>query len=427
MVLEEIERSIKYYILDHPAHFTTEDSLRHQDAVFNTIDEFDIFLADYFDVVAGISAGSWMGAYVATKGGFGSSRQIFSMPHIVNKYGSIRPGSMKGLEVYFIEYHDRIYPPPISPIQIIPQGPFKLPKVAIPGLTKSNFEPEGLEWLLGKFLGNTKLSEVATTTFVIAFDLSRMAAVEFIADYFDLEEGQTKPDFRTVVSSTKVVAGEFETITSVGEITGGKGKKFESARTIEDLDYYVKDIVRASSAFPILHRYYKVIPINDVTNYFNMVDGALTGNNPTLPALAYMLGHKNLDFINQTAVISIGTGFQEGSYEEMGTAGALGWSSSFLNVVGGIQAEYIHALVDFIYYDRQSSVAVNIKPNQLIRIQIARDIDSPEGRLMSGFQGRVELQKLKELSALNAQRYRDNIDDFVETFLMAATDDMRPY
>jgi len=426
MVLIEVEKQIKQFILSNLDDFDLVDAppdRTKDDYNFNTVNDFHIYLADFFDGVSGISAGSWVTSYIVTKGGYGTSRQVLQMPSIVNKYGSHRAGSLQGLRVFFLEYGARVYPPPRIPFTF-KQRFWATPTMNVKLITEPMYHPAGLEWVLKTFLGDTKLSEVATSTLIVAFDLYRMSAIEFIADYIDIEGG--KPDIYTGVCITRSTVHNQATASNVDppkhkatRMERRAEKRYESMERINDLDYFIRDIARASSAFPMIHPSKLVKPLNDITNYFDMIDGAMVGNNPTLPMLAWAMTHNKIDTINQTAFLSIGTGFAEGSYTDIGDGGIIQWQAPIIELVTGSTPEYIQSLMDYAFYGNALNTRLHIVQNQLLRIQLVKASDTPEGELIAGVtQDQTGIEKMEEMAELLAAQYRDNIAIFVRDFMM---------
>lgn len=56
-VLVEVEQAIKRHLLFHP-------ELLPEDAVISSVEDFDVDLADYFDIRTGTSAGGWLALYL---------------------------------------------------------------------------------------------------------------------------------------------------------------------------------------------------------------------------------------------------------------------------------------------------------------------------------------------------------------------------
>ena len=430
---------IKQYVLENLDDFELANAppgRTKESYNYNTVNDFFIYVADFFHGIAGISAGSWISAYLATKGGNGRSAKIFRHPSIVEKYGSIRAGAVEGLRVFFLEYGTRIYPPTLMPVSFEPRF-LAAPHVKIKGLTKPFFNPKGLEWVLKEFNGDVKLSEVHTSLLVVTFDLSRMTAIEFIADYLDKTMDKTddefvKPDIYTGICISRSNIDE-EQEKAFEAIKRGKGEAtieecgvkigFSAMEKVCGLDYYVRDIVRASSAFPMVNPSKLVKPLNDVTNYFDMIDGAMVGNNPTMPAIAWALSHHSIPSFTRTAFLSLGTGFAEGSSEELAEGGVAQWAIPFIGLITGSTPEFMQALMDYAFYVQRQNKQ-DIKPNQLLRIQLVRDAATPEGAmLLSITPNRNQALKMEEMAEQLGAQYRENIYEFVKTFLCNRTED----
>ena len=437
-VLVEVEKQIKQYVLTNLEDFDLANpppGREKESYNYNTINDFFIYIADFFHGIAGISAGSWISAYLVTKGGNGRAEKILRHPSIVEKYGSIRAGAAEGLRVFFLEYGTRVYPPALSPISLEPRA-FAVPQPKVKGITKPFFNPKGLEWVLKEFNGDVKLSEVHTSLLVVTFDLSRMSAVEFIADYLDARMNATddiyiKPEIYTgvCISRSDIAEDQRKAVESAKQASGSDSVEecgiqvgYSAMEKLCGLDYYVRDIVRASSAFPMVNPSKLVKPLNDVTNYFDMIDGAMVGNNPTMPAIAWALSHKSISSFTKTAFLSLGTGFAEGSSEELADGGVVQWAVPFIGLITGSTPEFMQALMDYAFYVQRQNKE-DIKPNQLLRIQLIRDASTPEGAmLLSITPNRQQALKMEEMAEQLGAQYRENIYQFVETFLCKKTD-----
>lgn len=276
--------------------------------------------------------------------------------------------------------------------------------------TAPMYTPDGLEWVLQRFNGDVPLSQVATSTLIVAFDLYRLSAIEFIADYIG---SKGKPKLYTGIAIPHQSTSETKSPADQGDFSQS------SMDRIDDLDYVLRDISRASSAFPMIHGSKLVKPLNDITDYFDMVDGALVGNNPTLPTMAWALTHSQITAINQTAYLSLGTGFARGAYMNIGDGGISQWFGPIIELVSGGTPEYIQALLDYAFFVNAPARNLDVKPNQLLRIQLIKESGTPDGSLLANInQNREGILRMEEMAKLLGAAYRQNIQLFIREFLL---------
>eukprot|EP00210_Caulerpa_lentillifera_P007855 g7497.t1 len=410
MVLQAISTSIKEFYLTNP--WVLKDEEMYYRLV--TYLDFDINLSDHFDIIAGISAGSWMATYLATNGGtipvpkgdknikfkaVGRSQEIFNLKHIRRKFGNIRAGNPKGLEVFFLEYGSYIYPPQFVPFFFQPRL-FALPKPKFDQLTVPAYTPHGLEWVLGKFLGDIALNQVSTSLIIAAFDLNQRAAIQFVANMYN---GKNETHTNVVWTTSRPKS---ETPDPDSDIKG-------SVRSLPKLNYHLRDLTRASSAFPMIHGSKLVKPLEDIRHEFDLIDGAMVGNNPTLQSIVWIIENLNCTF-SDIASISIGTGTVTGNYEEAGTGGLLKWLAPIISLLLDSSTEFIQSNIDFLYYGTLGDITL---PNQYLRIQVEGEATSAVGRALGSIDRVLDLPMLKKIGTGLGIEYKSNIDAFVKEFI----------
>ncbi|MFN8276567.1 MAG: patatin-like phospholipase family protein [Chitinophagales bacterium] len=117
-----------------------------------------------------------------------------------------------------------------------------------------------------------------------------------------------------------------------------------------DMDFYVRDVVRATSAAPTYFEPAKICAIDDDVPY-HLVDGGVYANNPALCAYAEvrkMIFKKHGPDINQPMakdmlMISIGTGeVKQGyRYDDLKDAGAMKWVKPLIDILMSANAETV--------------------------------------------------------------------------------------
>lgn len=402
MILKEFKLVLKNYILEDIVNRADHSSYKDED--IGTVKDFHVDLADFFDGFAGISAGSWIATYLASKGGNGASKDVFSLAHIVNKYGSIRPGSVDGLEVFFMEYGRDIYPPPGGIPITVDYRWYGLPKLAVRGFAAPLFPVSGLEWLLTRFLGDTKLSQVSTGLLVCAFDLYQRTTIQFVS------EG-SKNGNPANISTNIFITSSHPTVQSSEDSTRETGIDRN-----EGWDYYIRDITRASSAFPMINEAKTLKPLREIHSEFQLIDGAMVGNNPTVQTLVWASYREGAIIpFEDIAVVSLGTGFVTGSEVSHGEGGMSQWFVPMVELLLGATPEHWQAITDYLYYG--GSLMRKPEPVQLLRIQPVREAETEEGEALSGLGSPATLQTLKSVGEKTSFKFAPYMRTFIHSYL----------
>jgi uncharacterized protein len=121
----------------------------------------------------------------------------------------------------------------------------------------------------------------------------------------------------------------------------------DEARQSDDQDYYLHDVVRATTAAPI---YFKPAKIKSIAGGEEkiLIDGAVYANNPSLCAIVEAMKTMSSDNHNLTAkdmtVLSLGSGIKTKGYEydDAKDWGALGWIKPVLDIFMSGASETIH-------------------------------------------------------------------------------------
>ena len=105
----QILKRLEWHIREH--YFLHRELLPETAKHVTSPDQIEVQLADHFDLVSGVSGGSWLALYYASKGGNGASAKVFNQKYIIRKYGHLYPGCAKGIDVFFEVLGKKIYPP----------------------------------------------------------------------------------------------------------------------------------------------------------------------------------------------------------------------------------------------------------------------------------------------------------------------------
>ena len=363
--------------------------------------DLQIDLADYFLAMSGVNTGVWITAYLASKGGRGSSAKVFNDRTIIEKYGAVRPGSLDGLKVLFFEYGKKIYGPNFEMFSL--SHIFQLPW-NIPGATFPKHPSKELEKTMMDFLGEVMMDDLDCILLVPAYDLYRKAAVLFASGNL---KGQ-----KDVPAYTYIMQTVDEPRSPAMEIWRSTVKVYENKR------YALKKIAHAGSAAVTLHAAKKISAQNDESFELLCQDGGLMGNNPTLQTVIFIASNYGGD-IDHISVLSIGTGITGGSMIDQATSGGLQWimtSNDFFTVIMQGRSELIQAQLDMLYYFvfRESN---NVRRGQYLRVQTSSDEERSEGVALQTIDDVSKLEQLRKIGQATADAFRDVINTFVDTYI----------
>lgn len=390
LVLLEFEQSIKRHLLTHQEYLLNGGN-------FTSIDEFDVNLVDYFDLMSGISSGSWSVLYLASRGGKGFARGVLDSAEVVERYGQIQDGGAAALQVFFKEYGGVIYP----------QNPNSLPDLSIelvnpesPGVLAPRYNNEGIEQVLTAFIGNLTLTDLETTVLVPVWDLVSGQTILF-----------AKNTFR---DPPTVGALRFLPIAAPRDGSGPTPPLFPNLAFQEDRDYYLKDIGTAAAAVPVFNPAQNMTPVNGQEPEFVLIDGGLPLPNMALASIFYSANEKGLPNFEQIALVSLSNGVPFGDLSPLANAGAAGWLENAVLLISilGANQEVESGLVDYLYYANS-----RIKQGQYLRIQTARSVMTEEGVALSALDQPGFLGVYEEIGMSVVEQYRASIDSFVNDFV----------
>jgi len=389
-VFIELEDAIKRHILHHNPELLPEDSS------IATIDDFEISLADFIDCFAATSAGSWSALYLASKGGNGASASILNEKRFIEQYGSIAPGSARGLLIFFNEYANAIFPQD----QLARPNFLNIDTAdpAVPGLFTPVVERGGRRTVLRGWFGDTTLSQLSASCFITGFDLVRRSSVLFVNDdlvspaHFGFTEVLRRNHPRR------------------------RGDPFMSdVRAHYELDFYIRDIARGSSSAIPLVPSEEVKSLNGAETLLT-ADGALFASNPDLPAITHIANSTGDSSFSNTAVLSIGTGTRLVNLTDNANGGAEQWDTTGERILIGFNnlPAILSTQIEFLF-----SANPAVKPGQYTRV----DIYGPQGTdLFNALDGSFYSDFLPRFEAIGQQVveiYEDSIRSFVENFIFA--------
>lgn len=413
-ILKSIEDKIQYYILDH------EDTLSKNE-YYTSKDEFIVYLADYFDCIAGVSGAAWTATYLASKGGNGNSDQVLRSRSIIRKYGRIQGGTAAGLDVFFLEYGTKIYPPGISKYVRGLSFNFNLRKLlTVPGFNSPLYPVRGLQKALDDFLGDVKYSDMHTSCLINAYDLNTNGPLMFAADRVSAKKGVGV----TYLRSKNDPRREFGRV-NASSYTGSKEHWTSRDFFVGDLvirhgmEFLAKDTALASSALPMFHPAHKARPLNrSYEEHFVFIDGGLVEGNPTLYSLNFVTSRVPAVPIDDIAIMSLGSGSVACKHLSDASSGVFGWalSGALMEITIGGGSEARQAETDYLLY-----TTLGMKPGQYLRINHFAEgpVSSKDVLAFSRFDAAHYWDVYERVGVKTAQKYAKHIMEFVEDYIFS--------
>lgn len=391
MVLIGFENAIKSYILEK------KPQVLPQSPKIKRGEDFEINLADYIDCFSGVSSGGWAALYLASKGEKAPIVDTFSDHGTIAKYGRLAPGSAMVLLVFYLEYGNSIFPQRIAlPGEGIPQDDDPLGR----GVLKPIYPAKGVERALYKFFGNTTMADLKTTCVIPTFDLLSRTMTLFGHNHFSNPPRAQVADLRYRLTAKTSAKDEFSSHINV--------------RT--DVNFYAKDIARASWATPIFLPAKELVPVGETTTEYIAVDGTIGGNSPTLEALVYIANERSMAAFDTIAVLSLGNGVAYDEYEDNANGGLAQWSNSgeMLHLYKNFIGDMINSQLDYWFHANPK-----VKPEQFLRIQKFEPLKTVDGFLLASQDKSVFLRELQSIGEGLAESYKDSLETFVKDFVFA--------
>eukprot|EP00210_Caulerpa_lentillifera_P003412 g3255.t1 len=409
-ILKRIEEEIKLYYLAHPEEFSTEQQYKSKD-------DFIVYLADYFNCIAGVSGASWTAVYLASKGGNGKANDVLKSRSIIRKYGVIEAGTAAGMDVFFMEYGADIYPPGIFKVirGLSLRRRFRMP-LNVPGMNSPLYPVRGLERALDNFVGDVLFSQFHTSCLVNAYDLKTSGPFMFASDRISAQPGVGVTCLRSKNDPRRHFLRQ-----QVGRVHEGTWttKDFAVGDLIihQGMEFTAKDAALASSALPMFHPAHKAKPTSGSLDEFVFIDGGLVEGNPTLYSLNFVTSRQPPVKIDDIAIMSLGAGGVAGEHSLDANGGVIGWalSGALLNIAIGGASEAKQAEVDYLLY-----TTFGMRPGQYLRINHFAQgrPSSDEVTAFGSFDATQYLNLYKTVGVTTGILYSSLIHDFIHEFLL---------
>lgn len=169
------------------------------------------------------------------------------------------------------------------------------------------------------------------------------------------------------------------------------------------LDFYVRDVCRATSSAPL---YFEPARINSFTDVsYTLIDGSVYANNPTLCALteaAVLFANKGVPLtVDQFEVVSLGTGRNQKvyTYEQIKDWGGLGWLNPLLDVMINGAVDAIERELSVQFQAVQASDQYHRIQPELGNANQEMDDASPEN-----------IKRLMDVAAATIEKHKDELE-----------------
>eukprot|EP00210_Caulerpa_lentillifera_P005067 g4840.t1 len=386
--LVELENLIKTHLVTRRPELVPEDASE---------DDFEVYLADYVDCFSGVSAGSWIVAYLASKGGNGVSANILQERRFIEEYGYIAPGSAKALVVFFHEFGNTIYPQQHAIPGAFPVGSTNLTK---PGVATPVFDSVGVNSVLKAFVGDVTMAQLSTSCLIPAYEIEIRSSLMFVFDKF-----QSPPKFGYAKHVHRNKARQL-----TNDFT-------PDLQFVEGVNFYVRDVSAGSSAAPVTNAAKQIYSVGGTDTSFLLVDGYMAGGgNPNLQALVYVMNTTNSASFEDIAIISFGTGHSQGEYADNQFGGLAQWAGSgdLVNMLVNAGGVVLQTQFDILFYANP-----NVKPGQLLRVDTLHDLNTKTGAIVGGFDKSLDVPTLDRIGEELVASYKASMRSFVEKFIFA--------
>ena len=265
----------------------------------------DSYISDYFDMIAGTSTGGILACF-----------------YLYNHNG-IRFDAVKAIDLYE-KYGATVFPKRFFRFFI--------------RLFDSLYPDKGIDSVLMRTFGESKLSEAPCNSAIMAYDISARKAVIFTA---------------------------------------------EAARKDKNRDYLLRDIARATSAAPTYFRVAKATSIDDVPSY--LIDGGIYANDPTICAMIEarktLFRYPNtFPRIKNMYIVSLATGqtAKPYRYEQAKRWGVINWAIPVIDMLQSSSAEVVSYQVSSLFDSEGcSDQYIRIMP-ELYKVSHRIDDASPD-------------------------------------------------
>eukprot|EP00803_Ostreobium_quekettii_P009931 evm.model.scf_513EXC.3 EVM.evm.TU.scf_513EXC.3 scf_513EXC:65915-68059(-) len=415
MVLKTLEQTIKDYIVEHREEIVFDEGNRAEDRRIRSLvaegrENFEIDLADYFDMIAGTSIGSIIATYLTTRGG--CSEGLLEEPEFVDyarENWPLRKGTPGALEAIFRLRSKDIFPKPwYDWIPIVNQ---------FPGMFWVKFDPKGLNAVLKAALGDRTLKHCETSLVVPTFELKTSRPVDFWARHVR----EDNADNVTGYTAVKILNKGEDAMECKPDRELFTSQDPQESSDVELRDFKLRELAAASAAFPMM---FPASPItfgeNGTEDQKYYSDGGLIASNPTTAALSHLREQRDVP-LGEIAVLSLGCGVVLPDRREVKEAGLWNWlkKGNLISVLLDQKSEYIQSIVEGIY----TKVLKDAPKGQYTRVQIAVDhLDEEFRELIPAINSTSDHEKVEDLREVGVRvggKYEEPVKRFVYDILMA--------
>eukprot|EP00210_Caulerpa_lentillifera_P000260 g253.t1 len=395
MSLLELENSIKRHIL------LSKPEMLPESYAITSIDDFEVQLADFIDIISGSAFGSWVSLYLATKGSKGSLSETLKQTEIIERYGKSVPGTAKALIVFFNEYMEIVYPAVPAPPPVDEVGPPPAPPTSGPGITEPVHSNEGSIKALEALFGNSTLRDVQTTCLNPVINMETGGQITFITDRLNSDE-------------TEIGYTSFSFANPMDPVTQMQSP---DTQVTYGVDFRLDEVALACAAGPTLFSASNVTSTTDPNIRFLSADGFLgISGDTTFQSLGYAGNRMGTNSIENFAILSLGQGKTVGIYADNANGGIAQWFATTENIqislfLGGDDTSNQMKLL--------YSANPNVESLQYLRIQTFADAGTERGDLFADFDVAANVPALQQIGEELAGRYANQLQTFVNTFVFS--------
>lgn len=370
--------------------------------------DMEVDIKDYFDVVAGNSAGSILALYLASGGG---KKELYASGGPLE---GIRPGSAQGAITLVSEMVKEIFKASAFSTSRIP-GLGRLS-----GLLYSKYGNKGLVSVMDKIFGDITLEDLVMNTYVPSYELNNARPVGFYC--------------RQGSNGDRNAAGYMypKDIKPRGLATGvavdhSHPQLFE--QRLANLP--AKVVAQASSSAPVFFSAtnYKQAGLGEMLGFdgeeAKWVDGGVVSNNPTMQGLAFMSAryatgnHRELLKADKMAVLSLGTGGRRTPPSVNNRKqGIAWWGADLISVLMDSHTEVNHRIIDAMFDGSMFSKATEY--DRYVRINRIVYKGDPDYDVVGALDSVDKVDQLIEFGEGLVTEFWEDMLTFVRSVLLAS-------
>lgn len=359
---------------------------------------------DYFDMVAGNSAGSILALYLASGGG---RKELYEKGGALD---GMEPGSAAAgvamVDDLVKQVFQRRWYASIPGVRLLS------------GLFWSKYGFRGLETALENVFGDVSMSGLHCNTYVPAFELENARPIGFYAS--------KAHDARSL---TRSVPGYLYPRDDEPRSSKPGGVQVPNHFETMHVDIPVRVVAQASASAPVYFSpaEYKAPGLASIlgldSDQVSWADGGLVSNNPTIQALAFMASlysdkkSKRMLSTDRMAVMSLGTGTRRENMRVGGGKGLAPWAGSLVSALMEAHTWVNHQIVDALF-DGGLLGRLEDTSDRYIRINRVACKGSPDYDALKELDSYDSVLRLKDIGQELADENHNKMKEFITNILM---------